>query len=172
MTSGIKLPDVPTLSRPSTVEASLVAATPTDAQFVPRTLRVFAFVVVVIVAGLAGTGRFDLIAPFVGGAALAAVLLAGFEIVVRRVFTADAVLAERGVSPAGTQSSPKKFNGKAAILWFALIKYPAVAVLIYFVIRTGSTAQIVAFATGFVCLQLVVGLRGLGAFLLPRPAPK
>ncbi len=140
-----------------------------EERFVPRTLGVFGFVVAVIVIGLAGTGRFVLVLPFALGAGLGAVLLAGFEWMVRRVFTPDAVLAARR---GDGQNAPKKFNGKTAILLFALIKYPAVAVLVYFVTRTGDTSQIVAFASGFVLLQLIVGLRGLGAFLVPQNKPK
>ncbi|MBC8142789.1 MAG: hypothetical protein H7Y38_15300 [Armatimonadetes bacterium] len=165
-----QIPDVPTFSPAKDSEKespAFVANTDTarETQFVPQTLRVFGIVVALFAVGLAGTGRIALILPFVGGAALGAVLLAGFEFVVRRVFTPDAVLASRR---GDAENAPKKFNGKAAILLFALIKYPAVAVLIYFVIRTGDTAKIIAFASGFVLLQLIVGLRGLGAFLIPR----
>lgn len=174
--NGFTLPDAPTLERTHSEQA--VAPTPmkTDtgdgSDFVPRTLRVVAFVVAVGALLIAGARQYGLVVPFLTGAGLGAVLLAGFEFVVRRSFAAETILAEKGVSTPGTEDSGKKFGGKAAILLFALIKYPAVALLIWWIARHWSQTQIVVFASGFVLLQLIIGLRGLGAFLFPRTARK
>ena len=169
-----RFPDAPTVTRAEPVQESPASVANTETSFAARTVRSAAVVVAVIALLLAGTGRTALVVPFAGGAILGAVLLLGFEIVVRRSFGADDILAQKGVVLPGTQKPEKKFAGKGAILLFALIKYPLVALLIWFVTRNASVTQVAAFASGFVCLQLVIGLRGLGAFLTsPRkPLPK
>ncbi|MBC7806159.1 MAG: hypothetical protein H7145_08415 [Akkermansiaceae bacterium] len=182
--SGLKVPDAPTLRRAESqqaVEPGPMSSDTTDGRdFVPRTLRVFTFVSVVGALLIAGTGRYELILPFAVGATLGMVLLAGFELVVRKAFTADIVLAQKdvplpkaeGSDDATGETRPKKFGGKAAILWFALIKYPAVALLIWWITRHWSEPQILTFVGGFILLQLIIGARGLGMFLFPRTKRK
>jgi len=177
--SGLKVPDAPTLIRSSVVEADSPAPTNTTtadgSDFVPRTMKTFAVVVAGAVFLLAAIGRFVWIAPFVGGALLGTALLVAWEYVIRRAFTAEQVLLARGVvsSADGDKTPPKKkFGGKRALLAFALIKYPAVGLLLWWVARHMAQQEIAAFMSGFVLLQIVIGLRGLGAYLFPNKSGK
>jgi len=177
--SGLKVPDAPTLIRSPKVEADSPAPTNTTTadgrDFVPRTVKTFAVVVAAGVFVLASIGRFGWIAPFIGGAVLGTALLVAWEYVIRRVITAEQVLLARGViSPEnGDGTAPKKkFGGKRALLAFALIKYPAVGLLLWWVARHMTQQEIAAFISGFVLLQIVIGLRGLGAYLFPTKSGK
>ena len=177
---GFRVPDPPTRERAKPEQTATPGPMSKDtadgSDFVPRTLRVFAFVASVGALLIAGTGRFELVLPFAVGATLGMVLLAGFELVVRKAFTADVVLAQKdvplpkagGADDATAETRPKKFGGKAAILWFALIKYPAVALLIWWITRHWSEPQILMFVGGFILLQLIIGARGVGMFLFPQ----
>ncbi len=170
--SGLTVPEVPTLTRAEVGAAATKGDVGDGRDFVPRTLRVTLAVTAIGAALLGGLGHYGLVLPFIGGSALGAVLLAGFEYVVRRAFDPAVVLAQKQVAAPGTQSGPKKFGGKAAILLFALIKYPAVAFVLWWVVHSLRPAQVVTFMSGFVLLQLIIGLRGLGAFLVPRAGRK
>lgn len=182
--NGFKVPDAPTLERtksePAVAPAPMNSDTADGRDFVPKTLRVVGFVGAVGALMIAGIGRFELIMPFMTGVTLGAVLLAGFELVVRKAFTSDFVLAKKdvplpkveGAENSVQETRPKKFGGKAAILLFALIKYPAVATLIWWITRNWSQPQILTFVGGFILLQMLIGLRGLGMFLFPQTKRK
>ncbi len=182
--NAFKVPDVPTRERakpePTVAPGPMSNDTTDGRDFVPLTLRVFTFVSAVGALLIAGIGRHELILPFAVGATLGMVLLAGFEFVVRKAFTADVVLAQKdvplpkaeGADDATGETRPKKFGGKAAILWFALIKYPAVALLIWWITRHWTEPQILTFVGGFILLQLIIGARGLGMFLFPQTKRK
>lgn len=169
----LKVPDAPTLNR-SEIDrpAPLNTVTASGIDFVPRTLKNTAAIVALGVFFLFAAKRYGLILPFVGGAALGAVLLVGMEWMIRRAFSADAILAKRGVKMRGdtpvSLEEKKKFGGKTAIVLFGLIKYPAVALLLWWLSKNATHLQLAAFISGFVLLQIVIGLRGLGAYLFPK----
>lgn len=172
-----EIPDAPIFTaKRDAVQESRPALLNTDTQdetrFVPQTLRAGTVVAATVTLLLAGTGHIAWATPFAAGAALGVVLIWSMDKVVRGAFGADTVLGERGVILPDAPPAQKKFGGKAALLLFALIKYPAVALLIFFVARRGTQTQILAFVGGFVCLQLVIGLRGLGAYLVPQKKSK
>jgi hypothetical protein len=136
-----------------------------------------AAVVAVAVLMLGAYGQFWAIVPLTTGAALGAALLWGMERVVRKAFTADAVLASRrrpATPPdedAKTETDGKKtWVGKRALLAFALIKYPMVALLLWAISRHWDDRSVMVFLSGFVLLQVVIGLRGLGRYLVPSPS--
>ena len=182
--NGLTLPEVPEPERTSLkqvqVSPTMDTHTTDGRDFVPRTLRVVAFVSAMGALLIAGTKHYELVVPFLTGVALGSILLAGFEYVVRKAFATETILAQKGIVLPGDDTSEngaakkttKKFGGKAAIWLFALIKYPAVALLIWWITRAWSQTQIITFISGFILLQMIIGLRGLGGFLYPQTKRK
>ncbi len=122
--------------------------------YVLKTLRSTAVVAVLVALTLASYGLNALIAPFMSGVLLGAVLLWGLDKFVRGVFAPEKVRARK---KSGT-------DGRWALLAFALIKYPLVGVLLWLVVRAWGheTARIMAFAGGFILLQVIIALRAVG----------
>jgi hypothetical protein len=106
---------------------------------------------------LASYGQFWALAPALAGAALALVLLRGMERFVRGVFT-----PERAAGPKNSGGR----GSRRALLLFALVKYPLVALLIWAAVRFWDGAQVMALAGGFVLIHAVIGLRAMGRYLV------
>ena len=124
---------------------------PGPAQWLLATLRATGWLAITIVFLLCGWNQWWAIVPFVGGLTLAVCLVVALSILVPRTLRPpDSEKKRRGPSP------------KTAILAFALVKYPMVATIIWWIVRTWETRAVVAFAGGFICLQLVMAARAIG----------
>ena len=135
-----------------------------DENYVLHTLRSMVVVAVIIALILASYGQAKLIAPFGVGVGLAGTLLWGLEKFVRGIFAPEKVRAQK---KAGR-------DGRAALLVFALIKYPLIGVLLWFVVRAwGADVQrMIAFIGGFILLQAVIALRAVGKALTTAKTDK
>lgn len=125
--------------------------------YIVRTLRSTAVVTAFVVFMLASYRQTWAIAPLLIGVMLAVVLLVGMERFVRTIFSPAAVLAAR----------KKGRDRRWALLGFALVKYPLVALLIGAIVRAWASEprRIMAFVGGFILLQVVIGLRAAGRAL-------
>lgn len=133
-----------------------------DPGFVHRTLRSAAIVAAIVAAILASYAQFWAIAPLLAGALLGAVLLYGMDRFIRSTFSPERALEAK--------KKPRGNGGGRALLGFALVKYPLVALAVWAVVRLwgSDTRRIMAFAGGFILIQTVIGLRALGRFLVDR----
>lgn len=134
--------------------------------YVFRTLRSTAYLAVFVMLTLAAYGQSKLVAPFGVGVALASVLLWGLNLFVRTIFVPPAVVSEKA------EEKKKQDKKRAALLAFALIKYPLVGWLIWAIVRAWGQdmARIMAFVAGFILLQVVIALRAMGkALTTPKP---
>ena len=131
--------------------------------YVFRTLRSTAYVTVFVILMLAAYGQTRLIAPFVVGVGLASVLLWGLTLFVRGVFTPNRNLS--------VEEKKKRDKRKAALVAFALVKYPLVGLLIWAIVRAwgADTARMIAFVGGFILLQAVIALRAVGKAVTTKP---
>lgn len=130
-----------------------------SANFVRRTYRSTIFVALFVVFVLASYGQFWALLPVAGGVLLGLVLLRALEWSIRGAFTPERA---RDAKRSG------KARPKAALIGAALIKYPVVAGLIFLATRFWNEREIMAFAGGFILLQLVIALRGMGQFVVDR----
>lgn len=130
--------------------------------FVTRTYRVTIFVAVFVLFVLASYNQFWALAPVSGGVLLGLVLLRALEYAVRGAFT-----PKRAREARQSKRLPKS---KAALIVGALVKYPLVAGLLWAVTRVWDEHAVMAFAGGFVLVQTVIALRGMGRFLVDRLA--
>jgi hypothetical protein len=125
--------------------------------YLARTLKVLGYLTLIVVAVLYQWGLLWAIAPCLAGVGLAVVLLLGWSGFVR------SLAASRGpVGSAMTQRARLRFVG------FALIKYPLVAVLIWWFTRIWSANQLAAFVCGFLLLHVVIVLRAVGRLLTEK----
>ncbi|MDX1931513.1 MAG: hypothetical protein SFU56_02795 [Capsulimonadales bacterium] len=134
---------------------------PAGSEYIGRTLRSALVVVAFVLAITASYGQVWAILPYLGGFALAAVLLAGMERFIRAVIRPDWLGTEIG-------AEAKERRRQVGTLWFlgfALIKYPLVALLLWWLVRVWDTRQLMVFAGGFLTLHLVMGLRAMGRVL-------
>lgn len=131
-----------------------------ETEFIARTYRSAAFVTGFVLFVLASYGQFWALLPVAAGAALGMVLLRFLEVTVRRTFTreraADARKNRKGSGPG------------RALLGFALVKYPLVALLIWAVVRVWDAREVMAFTAGFILLQMVIGLRAMGRYMVDQ----
>jgi len=115
------------------------------------TLRSTAWLATTIACLLVGWNHSWAIAPFVVGLALGIALLLSHAWAIPRVI----------VVPDATKNRPPR-SPKTAILTIALVKYPLVATLVWWIVRHWEPRAVAAFAGGFICLQAVIGLRAIG----------
>lgn len=115
------------------------------------TLRATGWIATTVAFLLCGWNQWWALTPFATGIALATALVASLATTIPRI-----------VTPASPEKKPPRIAPKTAILTFALIKYPMVAILVWWIVDRWETRSVVAFAAGFVCLQLVIGLRAAG----------
>lgn len=120
-------------------------------QYLLKTLRAVAIVAGFAAVTLAAYQQFWAIAPLLAGTALAVVLLLGWDRFIQAVFTPEkARMTQRA---------------RRAFLLFALVKYPLVAALIWWLSRNWDSARLMVFTGGFLILQAVMVLRGIGRML-------
>lgn len=125
-----------------------------------KTLRSTVIVALCAVSVLVNFGLTWVVTPLLAGLALAVVLLLGWNGFIRWVMTAyRAQLGEGVKKKTRTQSAQKCF------FVFALVKYPLVGLLIWFLTRIWDTKQLAVFTAGFILLQGIMGLRAVGKLL-------
>ncbi len=134
------------------------------ADFVARTYRMTIFVAAFVLFVLASYNQFWALAPVACGVLLGLMLLRVLEWGVRRAFTPERAREARRARGA------RLGKPKAALVVAALVKYPVVAGLLWAVTRFWSAREVMAFAGGFVLVQSVIALRGMGRFLVERLA--
>lgn len=147
-----------------------------DIGFVRRTYRSALFVAGFLLFLLASFGQFWALLPVFAGSLLGIGLLYGMEWFVRRTFTADRAAKVRPYAKDAKKNLKTSGAGRA-LFAFALVKYPLVAVLLWVLTRTGTTRDVLAFTGGFILIQFVIALRGIGCYLTKRsshgdPFPK
>lgn len=135
--------------------------------FLPRTYRVSAFVAAFVLFVLASYNQFWALVPLAVGVLLGLILLRALEWGVRGVFTPERAREARRHGREGGRGLTKP---KAALLVGALVKYPVVAGLLWALTRLWSEREMAVFAGGFVLVQTVIALRGMGRFLVDRLA--
>jgi hypothetical protein len=125
--------------------------------YVTHTLRATAPLALVTVGLCWRFGQTWAIPPFLTGLAMAVVLFVGWYIFIRQNITPQAVKKNNGIR-----------ERKVVLFLFALIKYPLVATLLWFVVHNGETRDVMVFVGGFLFLQMVMVLRAIGKMLTEK----
>ena len=115
------------------------------------TLRSTAWLAITVAFLMCGWNQWWALGPFALGLTVAIALLVSLAVAIPRV-----------VGPQNPGKKRPRMAPKTAISMFALVKYPVVATLIWWVVDHWESRSVVAFAGGFVCLQMVIGLRAAG----------
>ena len=135
-----------------------------DGDFVRRTYRSTLWVTAFVLFVLASYGQFWALMPVAAGVALALALLRTLEVLVRGVFTPEkARAAWRRERKGEKQGGPK-----GALVAVALVKYPLVALLLWAATRFWQERELRAFVGGFILVQAVIALRGVGGCFVNR----
>lgn len=129
-------------------------AAPESRAYLLATLRATAWAAGTVVFLLIGYGQAWAVVPMLDGLILGIVLLLGLDIFVRRVF-----------QPGLWEKNAAAGRRRGAFLLFALVKYPMVGTLIWWIVRHWEPRAVMAFAGGFILLQAVIGLRAVGRAL-------
>ena len=130
-----------------------------DSGFIRRTYRSTAFVTGFVLFALASYGQFWALLPVAGGVALGLVLLWTLEALVRGVFTPERASAAR---------TKRSANPGRALLGAALFKYPLVGLVLWAAARYWNQREVMAFMGGFILVQAVIALRGVGRYMVER----
>lgn len=131
-----------------------------DEGFVQRTYRSAAFVTTFVLFTLAAYAQFWALGPVLAGAALGLGLLYTMDWFVRRTFTVERMEATK---KKGRGAGPGR-----ALLALALVKYPLVGLALWLTVRFWDLHRVMAFAGGFALIQTVIGLRGVGRYVVDR----
>ena len=122
-------------------------------EYFQKTLRATGYVALFVVAMLVNHGVWWAILPLVAGLALSVVLLLGWNGFVRSLGPPD-----RGAGVAERRWRKRFFL-------FALVKYPLVGLLIWWLTRVWEPRSLMVFVAGFGLLQAVIVLRTIGKML-------
>ena len=122
-------------------------------EYFQKTLRTLGYVTLIILGALLNAGVYWAVPPFLAGVALAVVLLLGWNGFIR------SLVPERGAVGEMAARWRKRF------LTFALLKYPLVALLIWWLTRLWDARSLMVFVGGFLLLHAVIVLRTLGRML-------
>jgi hypothetical protein len=129
--------------------------------YVGRTLRAAGILAACAALCLANFGLSWAIVPLLAGLGLAVVLLLGWW-----GFIASLVQAARKtVGASAAEKSRRKMRITGLFLLFALVKYPLVGALIWWLTRVWSTRELAAFVIGFLLLHAAIALRAVGKML-------
>jgi hypothetical protein len=102
---------------------------------------------------------------------LGIMLLLTLELTIRRIFSP----LPKDENTGEIDHAKKKSHGmrqKTLFLGIALIKYPLVGILLWWIASRWKYIEVIAFAGGFVLLQIVIGLRALGRALAENQSEK
>lgn len=129
--------------------------------YVRKTLRAAAILATCSALCLANFGLLWSIVPLLAGLALAVVLLLGWWGFIRALVQA----AKNAVGTSAAEKSRRKMRTTALFLLFALVKYPLVGALIWWLTRVWHTRELAAFVIGFLLLHAAIALRAVGKLL-------
>ena len=132
-----------------------------DRQYVVRTVRSAGMVATFAVMILLSYGQGWAVPPYLIGFALSVVLLVLMDGFIRNIFSPERL--GQGGGEAGRER--RKQFGLVWFVAFALVKYPLVALLFYFLVRAWDIRYIMAMTVGFLTLHLVMGMRAMGRAL-------
>ena len=122
-------------------------------EYFQKTLRTLGYVVLILTAALLNAGAYWAVPPFLAGVALAVVLLLGWNGFIR------------SLTPENGRQAGMQTRWRRRFLTFALIKYPLVALLIWWLTRLWDARSLMVFVGGFLLLHAVIFLRTLGRML-------
>ena len=125
-------------------------------EYVLKTLRATGLVALMLVAVLANVGLPWAIVPALAGLVLAVVLLLGWWAFLRSLIA---------LARATEEKNQRQRRTTQRFLLLALVKYPLVGWLIWWLTRHWSARELAAFAAGFGVLTLVIALRAVGKIL-------
>jgi hypothetical protein len=125
------------------------------ARYLRQTLRAAAVLALAAVAVLLNLGLGWAIAPLLTGLALAIALLLGWHGFVRSLIGAG----------QGREKSQRDRRARTRFVVFALVKYPLVGFLIWFLTRIWDARSLGVFLAGFILLHVVITLRAIGRLL-------
>lgn len=129
--------------------------------YVRKTLRAVAILATCSALCLANFGLSWAIVPLLAGLALAVVLLLGWWGFIHALVQA----AKKSVGASASEKSRRKMRTTGLFLLFALVKYPLVGALIWWLTRVWSTGELAAFVIGFLLLHAAIALRAVGKLL-------
>jgi hypothetical protein len=125
--------------------------------YVLHTLRATAVLAIIAIGLCWRYAQIWAILPFLTGLAMAIILFAGWYLVISQNVTPKALKKNNGMQ-----------GRKVVLFLFALIKYPLVTVLLWFVVHNGGTREVLVFIGGFLFLQMVMVLRAVGKMLTEK----
>lgn len=125
--------------------------------YLEKTLTWLGYLTLVVLALLLQWNLGWAITPILAGVGLSVVLLLGWSGFVRSL---------AGVS--GPSRGAMSMKARWRFLGFALVKYPLVAALIWWLTRIWSTGQLAAFVGGFLLLHVVLVTRAVGRLLTEK----
>jgi hypothetical protein len=125
--------------------------------YIEKTLKWVGYLALLTVALLYQWGLHWAIVPTLAGVGLAVVLLLGWSGFVRSLAAAR-----------GSAGSAMTMRARLRFLGFALIKYPLVGVLIWWLTRIWTANQLAAFVGGFLLLHVVLVARAVGSLLTEK----
>jgi small-conductance mechanosensitive channel len=128
--------------------------------YVRRTLRSTLILTGFVVFVLASYTQWWAIVPFLMGVLVASLLLWSLDRFIRAVFTPERVRENKEKKGRGTTG---------AVILFALIKYPLVAIVLWWVARHWDINRVAAFVGGFTLLFLVIAMRAVSKMLFVTP---
>ena len=129
--------------------------------YLRKTLRATGILAACASMCLANFGISWAIVPLLAGLALAVVLLLGWWGFIRSLVQA----AQQAVGASTGEKSRRKMRTTLLFLGFALVKYPLVGALIWWLTRVWSTRELAAFVIGFLLLHAAIALRAVGKLL-------
>ncbi|MBB6048318.1 hypothetical protein [Armatimonas rosea] len=129
--------------------------------YVRKTLRAVAILATCSALCLANFGLSWAIVPLLAGLALAVVLLLGWWGFIYALVQA----AKKAVGASASEKSRRKMRTTGLFLLFALVKYPLVGALIWWLTRVWSARELAAFVIGFLLLHAAIALRAVGKLL-------
>ena len=130
-------------------------------EYIQKTLRAAGILAACATLCLANFGLPWAILPLLAGLALAVVLLLGWWGFIQSLVQA----AQKAVGVGEKEKSQRKMRTTALFLLFALVKYPLVGALIWWLTRIWATRELAAFVIGFLLLHAAIALRAVGKLL-------
>jgi ABC-type lipoprotein release transport system permease subunit len=122
-------------------------------EYFQKTLRTLGYVTLILTAALLNAGTYWAVLPFLAGVALAVVLLLGWNGFIR------------SLTPESGRQAGMQMRWRRRFFTFALVKYPLVALLIWWFTRLWDARSLMVFVGGFLLLHAVILLRTIGRML-------
>ena len=125
-----------------------------DGDYFRKTVTSTLWLAMLAVAVLIQLGAYWALIPALAGVALSVVLLLGW------IGLARCLVVPRG--PGGANRAVSGFKARLLFALLAMVKYPLVGLLIWWLTRIWETRQLAALVGGFLLLQVVIVGRAVG----------